>query len=45
MTKIIKISDNFDAAIDAAANVLSRGGLVVFPTDTVYGLGARCNEH
>ena len=27
-------------AIDAAAHVLARGGLVAFPTETVYGLGA-----
>jgi L-threonylcarbamoyladenylate synthase len=29
-----------DAAIDAAARVLRDGGLVAFPTETVYGLGA-----
>lgn len=40
MTKIIKISDGFDSAIEAAVNVLHQGGLLVFPTDTVYGLGA-----
>ena len=28
------------AAIEAAAAVLRRGGLVAFPTETVYGLGA-----
>ena len=28
------------AAIDAAARVLAKGGLVAFPTETVYGLGA-----
>src|SRR4051812_35251998 len=28
------------AAITAAARVLSAGGLVAFPTETVYGLGA-----
>jgi L-threonylcarbamoyladenylate synthase len=28
------------AAIDAAAELLRRGGLVAFPTETVYGLGA-----
>jgi len=28
------------AAIDDAADVLRRGGLVAFPTETVYGLGA-----
>lgn len=29
-----------DALIDQAARVIRRGGLVVFPTETVYGLGA-----
>jgi L-threonylcarbamoyladenylate synthase len=29
-----------DAAAEAAARVLDRGGLVAFPTETVYGLGA-----
>lgn len=29
-----------DAAIDEAVAVLRRGGLVAFPTETVYGLGA-----
>lgn len=28
-------------AIEAAADALERGGLVVFPTDTVFGLAAR----
>ena len=28
------------AAIDASVQALSGGGLVVLPTDTVYGLGA-----
>src|SRR3972149_7916833 len=27
-------------AIDSALDVLRRGGLVAFPTDTVYGVGA-----
>ena len=29
------------AALEDAADVLRRGGLVAFPTETVYGLGAR----
>jgi L-threonylcarbamoyladenylate synthase len=37
MTAILKTSD---AAIEQAANILRRGGLVAFPTETVYGLGA-----
>ena len=28
--------------IEQAIGILKRGGLVVFPTDTVYGLGANC---
>lgn len=41
-TKIIKIArENIDAnKIRKAANILREGGLVAFPTETVYGLGA-----
>lgn len=31
---------SWGSAIDEAVNVVSRGGLVVLPTDTVYGIGA-----
>lgn len=41
MTRIIKLDDsNFMYAVDEASRTLSGGGLVVFPTETVYGLGA-----
>jgi L-threonylcarbamoyladenylate synthase len=33
-----------EAAILRAAGVLMRGGLVAFPTETVYGLGARADD-
>ena len=42
-TKIIKISptdSDFEEKISEAAEVIKNGGLVVFPTETVYGLGA-----
>ncbi len=41
-TKIIQVAlDNPDfAGIKEAAEILRRGGLVAFPTETVYGLGA-----
>lgn len=42
-TKIFKIKDfgvNSDAELEIAASVIKSGGLVVFPTETVYGLGA-----
>lgn len=31
-------------AIAEAAELLRRGGLVAFPTETVYGLGARADD-
>ena len=39
-TKTIKIdSENIDEdVIETAAKVIKRGGLVAFPTETVYGL-------
>lgn len=33
-------SGNDDKAIEEASEILKRGGLVAFPTETVYGLGA-----
>lgn len=35
-----RLLDTSDAAITAAAEILRAGGLVAFPTETVYGLGA-----
>ena len=41
MTRVLKLTpDNFDRAIAEAAQVIRAGGLVAFPTETVYGLGA-----
>ena len=43
-TEFVKVdpSDLYSCAdiIDTAAKIIRRGGLVVFPTETVYGLGA-----
>lgn len=41
-TKIIKIDENkIDTSlIDEAASIIKSGGIVAFPTETVYGLGA-----
>jgi len=36
-TQILPASE---AAVVAAARILAEGGLVAFPTETVYGLGA-----
>ena len=42
MTSVIRINASRPGAagIKKAASVLKKGGLVVFPTETVYGLGA-----
>lgn len=41
-TELIKIDFErpLSAQLTAAADIIKRGGLVVFPTETVYGLGA-----
>ena len=41
MNKYIDLRDtnNYDV-IDKAAQVIKNGGLVLFPTETVYGIGA-----
>ena len=45
-TKIIRCATgSFDpSSLDDAAAVLRHGGLVVFPTETVYGIGANAND-
>src|SRR3989338_7483343 len=40
MTKIDILIANDPANIQKAVAILKRGGLVAFPTETVYGLGA-----
>lgn len=40
MTRILRVAGVDDAAISEAAAILASGGLVAFPTETVYGLGA-----
>lgn len=41
-TKVVKVdSENIDYnIIKEAADIINRGGIVVFPTETVYGIGA-----
>ena len=38
-------ADERESAIEAAAQAVQRGGLVVLPTDTVYGIGADAFDH
>ncbi|MGH9084238.1 MAG: L-threonylcarbamoyladenylate synthase [Acidimicrobiales bacterium] len=37
---VVTLEDDADAAVDRAAAALTAGGVVVLPTDTVYGLAA-----
>jgi L-threonylcarbamoyladenylate synthase len=37
----VELQEDYTPAVDRAVAVLARGGTVVFPTDTLYGLG--CN--
>jgi L-threonylcarbamoyladenylate synthase len=37
---MMKVMDTMDRDVDDAVRILRRGGLVAFPTETVYGLGA-----
>src|SRR5436190_14388549 len=39
-TPVLPCTPLDDAVLQRAADVLRRGGLVAFPTETVYGLGA-----
>ena len=41
--KILRSEDR--ASVDEAVNVLRQGGLVCFPTDTVYGIGAAAGDN
>jgi len=38
--RILVTPENLDEALEQAARILRDGGLVAFPTDTVYGVGA-----
>lgn len=43
--KIIQLNpDTQEAAVTEAAGILRRGGIIVYPTDTQYGLGTRYDQ-
>src|SRR3989339_162506 len=45
MLKVVKTSDtSAEEIINQASQVLISGGLVIFPTETVYGIGALATE-
>ena len=42
--KTLRIDDDPDGALRAAAEALQAGGVVAIPTDTVYGLAAVASQ-
>ena len=40
MNYFLDLDSDFELAISEASQVLKEGRLVLFPTDTVYGIGA-----
>jgi L-threonylcarbamoyladenylate synthase len=38
--EIVRLDKDFGVAVMKAAGVLRRGGVILYPTDTLYGLGA-----
>lgn len=41
MPEIINLNLQFEQALEKSIEILNAGGLVVFPTDTIYGLAAK----
>jgi tRNA threonylcarbamoyl adenosine modification protein (Sua5/YciO/YrdC/YwlC family) len=40
MVTVLKITDeDFDSALDSAYGFLKNGGIIIYPTDTAYGIG------
>jgi len=39
MPPILSIHDNYDAAKESAKSTIASGGVLIYPTDTLYGLG------
>ena len=42
---LTKLPPDIQRQVDSGIAILKQGGIVVFPTDTVYGLGACANRH
>lgn len=39
MTETISLEDDYEKAFEEAKEVLASGGVIIYPTDTVYGIG------
>lgn len=41
MPEVINLNHQFEKALEKSIEILNAGGLIVFPTDTIYGLAAK----
>jgi L-threonylcarbamoyladenylate synthase len=44
MPIIVNLRESFEGALEQSVKVLNNGGLIVFPTDTVYGLASKFDQ-
>lgn len=44
MVQVINLQHDFSNALEESMRILNSGGIIVFPTDTVYGLAARMDD-
>lgn len=42
--EVVAVADGMEEAVVAAIRVLGKGGVAVFPTETVYGIGVRTGD-
>ena len=40
-----RIKSNNSIAVKKAIDVLNDGGVIIYPTDTIYGFGCNANNH
>ena len=45
MPEIINLVNSYPEAVERSINVLNEGGVIVFPTDTVYGLATKYDNY
>jgi L-threonylcarbamoyladenylate synthase len=45
MPEIINLMNSYPEAVERSINVLNEGGVIVFPTDTVYGLATKYDNY